>query len=105
MRDTRMIAKFGSKLARDMVDLLDSVTELGSGGSSTKRLERRIEELRRTCEEMVDECQRCFDTFRMLEEELVTVSLPKTFVDLLVAAQQTLTPHSFKKISTPNLRQ
>lgn len=69
------ISDVGLMLADDMVDLLDTISSTESPSSRTReRLEKRLRSLKRTCENMIRDCQNCKENFSHINDRLKRVS-------------------------------
>lgn len=70
------ISDVGSMLADDMVDFLDTISSTENPSSRTReRAERRLGSLKRTCENMIRDCQNCKENFSHINDRLKSVSL------------------------------
>jgi len=60
----RMTAKKGATLSDDVVDLLETLSSNERPTTQTKeRVTRRVEKLKNSCQDMIQECQTCKDNF------------------------------------------
>jgi hypothetical protein len=81
IEDARWISKFGTKLCRDMTDLIDSLEEGALNGKHSDRVHRRVEEMMRTVEEMEEKSDECRDKFARVHAELEEVSIASASSD------------------------
>lgn len=84
----RMTAEKGATLSDDMVDLLETISTRNDPSSRTeKRVEKRVEKLKRSCEDMIEECQRCKDNFTQICGLLYDVSIHSLFAFRMILIQ------------------
>ena len=71
---TRMIAKMGSCLAKEVLFVIDSIASSSNPRDSyRKRTCDRVSELHKECVKMVAECHSCAASFETLEQTLKAV--------------------------------